>query len=400
MYEEKEKSKGKVNYKKLNELVKVSHNVLNVVYILVLFTCVYTGLRVFKELNIMKYILEIFAILSPLFIGLVIAWLFNPVVNYLSKKGVKRVISALLIYVVFIGIILLIVCSIFPILYEQIIGFIKTIPGLFNNIELFLDDILNKLEGIDGLDVSDIKENLVEQLEGMSSNLTSGLSSSIVNIIKGVVSGISSFVVGLVIGFFFLLSFENVGETIQSLIPKKFRHETSNLADTINGSLRNYVTGVLIDATIVFGICSIAFGLIGLKAPLLFAVFCAITNIIPYVGPYIGAVPAVIVAFSMSPTIGILTLVAILVIQFFEGNFLQEYIMSKTTKLHPVTIIMGLLVFGHYWGIIGMIISTPLISVIKQIWIFFDEKYDIIKDDDFEEEKNKQKKKTKVVEES
>ncbi len=401
MFEEKEtKSRGKVNYKRINELVKVSHNVLNVVYILVLFACVYIGLRVFKELNIMKYVLEIIQILSPLFIGLVIAWLFNPVVNYFRKKGVKRVIGVVIIYILFLGIIALIVGSILPILYDQIIAFIKTIPNLFKSIEAFFDNTLSKLQGIEGLDIDAIKSNIIEQLEKTSTDLTSGLSTYIVNIIKALVSGISSFVVGLVIGFFFLLSFENVGETIQSLIPKKFRKETSNLADTINGSLRNYVTGVLIDATVVFGICSIAFGLIGLKAPLLFAVFCAITNVIPYVGPYIGAVPAVIVAFSMSPTIGILTLVAILVIQFFEGNFLQEYIMSKTTKLHPVTIIMGLLVFGHYWGIIGMVISTPLISVVKQIWLFFDEKYDIIKDDDDDELATETKNtKEKLVEE-
>ena len=65
-----------------------------------------------------------------------------------------------------------------------------------------------------------------------------------------------------------------------------------------------------------------------------------------------------------------------------KGNFLQEMIMSKTTKLHPVTIISGLLIFGHFWGIIGMVISTPLMAVAKQIYFFLDEKYDFFKSDD------------------
>ena len=155
---------------------------------------------------------------------------------------------------------------------------------------------------------------------------------------------------------------------------------------------------------VVFAICSVVFSLIGLRAPVLFALFCAITNVIPYVGPYIGAVPALIVGFAISPTVGLLTLIAIVIIQFVEGNFLQAMLMSKTTKLHPVTIIMGLLIFGHYWGIIGMVLSTPIIAVLKQIYLFFDEKYDFFKndkDDDIEEDKKEHQiieRKSEVVE--
>ena len=85
-----------------------------------------------------------------------------------------------------------------------------------------------------------------------------------------------------------------------------------------------------------------------------------------------------IVGFAQSPTTGILVLVVIAVIQFLEGNFIQALIMSKTTKLHPVTIMLGLLIFGHFWGILGMLISTPIISVVKSIVLFLDEKYDIL----------------------
>jgi predicted PurR-regulated permease PerM len=80
----------------------------------------------------------------------------------------------------------------------------------------------------------------------------------------------------------------------------------------------------------------------------------------------------------MSPTIGLLTLVAIVIIQVIEGNFIQALIMSKTTKLHPVTIIIGLLVFGHYWGIIGMVLSTPIIASLKIVFNFIDKKWKIL----------------------
>jgi predicted PurR-regulated permease PerM len=100
---------------------------------------------------------------------------------------------------------------------------------------------------------------------------------------------------------------------------------------------------------------------------------------IPYAGPYIGGIPAVIVGFSQSGPIGIFTLLAIIIIQFLEGNFIQPLVMSKTTKLHPVTIMIGLLIFGHFWGIIGMFVSTPIIASLKAIFTYFDDKYDIIK---------------------
>ncbi|MFI3307929.1 MAG: AI-2E family transporter, partial [Mycoplasmatota bacterium] len=133
----------------------------------------------------------------------------------------------------------------------------------------------------------------------------------------------------------------------------------------------------------VFLISSLAFSIIGLQSPLLFGLICGITNIIPYVGPYIGGFPAAIIGLSQSVTIGILTIIAIAIIQFLEGNFLQPVILSKTTKLHPVLIIMGLLVFGYFWGILGMIVATPILATLKAIFLFFEEKYDLFT---FEEE--------------
>ena len=128
----------------------------------------------------------------------------------------------------------------------------------------------------------------------------------------------------------------------------------------------------------VFVISSICFAIAGLKAPLLFGLFCGITNVIPYAGPYIGGAPAVIVALSQSPKIGIVVLISIIVIQTLEGNLIQPLIMSKSARLHPVTVIIGLLVFGHFFGIIGMAISTPVIGACKALFLFFDEKYNIL----------------------
>ncbi len=377
MQEEKEtKVKSKINYRKINEILKLSHRVLEVFYVLLLILGVYIVIKVCQELNIWPIVLDILKILAPLFIGIVIAWLFNPIVSFLEKKKIKRVFGVIIVYVVLLGVIVLLVGSIMPILYEQIVSFAESIPNLLDSVENFMENILNRFSNIDGLNIEVVKAKVVMQLENFGEGISDTLPNQAISLAKGLISGISTIVVGLIIGFFLLISSGTVGETFTSFMPKKWRKDTAALMKTVDSSLRNYVVGVIIDAIVIFVICSIVFSLIGLRAPLLFAIFCAITNVIPYVGPYIGAVPAVIIGFSISPTVGILTVIAIAVIQFFEGNFLQEYIMSKTTKLHPVTIISGLLLFSHFWGIFGMIISTPLIAIFKQLWVFFDNKYD------------------------
>jgi len=163
-----------------------------------------------------------------------------------------------------------------------------------------------------------------------------------------------------------------------SFLPRNIQKDTKALGDEIDGSLRKFVQGTMILATLVFGVCSIGFWICGLKSPLLFGLFCGITNVIPFVGPYIGGIPAVVVGLSQGPLVGIGVFIVIVIIQFIEGNLLQPIVMSKTMKLHPVTIMLGLLICGHFWGIIGMIIATPIVAIMKIVWNYFDKKYKIL----------------------
>ena len=111
---------------------------------------------------------------------------------------------------------------------------------------------------------------------------------------------------------------------------------------------------------------------------MIFGLFCAVTNVIPYIGPYIGGAPAVIVGLSISPMTGICTLIAVVIAQLLESNFLQPLVMGKTMKLHPVTIMIGLLLFGSFFGILGMILATPIIAIIKTILLFINEKFSLM----------------------
>ncbi len=373
----KRKNNEKLDIELVNDSVNLLNKILHIMFILIGIVGIYLIIKLCQELQIKNIVLTTLKTIAPVFIGLFFAWLFDPIVKKLKEKGIRRVIGALIVYIVFILLLVLIIATILPILTNQINDFVKIIPEIYNSIKNWIENLFSNIN-IEGLDISVYQTNILAKIQEWGTNLASSLPNLTVNILRSFFSGFLAFVIGLIIGFYFLVSFDNAGDLLITLLPKKIRKEAKELTSEINSTFRRFINGALIDSTFVFIITTITFMIIGLKAPVLFGLFCGLTNIIPYAGPYIGGAPAVIVGFSQSPLTGIFTLVAIAIIQFIEGNFLQPMIMSKTTKLHPVTIITGLLIFGHFFGIIGMAISTPLIGACKAIFIFLNEKHNFI----------------------
>lgn len=371
------KKNDELNIEKINDSVSLLNKILRIMFVLIIIIGVYLGIKLIQELKIKDIIIDVLKIIAPVFIGLFVAWLFDPLVKKMQRKGIKRGIGAIIVYIVFISLLIILIAAIIPILTEQINDFVKTIPSIFTIITDWLKDITKGIN-IEGIDINNFTTEVTNKLGSFATSLAQSLPNLTVNFLKSFFSGILTFVIGLIIGFYFLIGFDNAGELIITLFPKNIQKDTRELTNEVNNSFRRFVEGALLDATFVFIITSIAFAIVGLKAPLLFGLFCGVTNVIPYAGPYIGGAPAVIVGFSQGPLTGVLTLLSVVVIQFLEGNFLQPVIMSKTTKLHPVTIITGLLIFGHFFGIIGMVISTPIIAAVKSIFMFFNEKYEII----------------------
>ncbi len=371
--------KKEINYSKLNDLISLSHNILKILFVLLIIVGLYAIIMLIKEVKILPFLFSIFKIIAPLFVGVFIAWLFDPIVTKLNKKGVRRIIGTILCYVVFLGIIFLIMYAIIPLLSEQINDFVSTtIPSLYETSKNWIDSILSNVNNVEGFDAIAMRNEIFKKLELAATNLANSLPDILVVSLKTIFSWLGVFGIGLIIGFYLLLDFDDNIDTLYTLIPKKYRSETKRCLSAVNKPLKRFVNGALLDCTVVFVITAIGFSFIGLKAPLLFALFCALTNVIPYAGPYIGGAPAVFVGLTQSTPIGIAILIFIIIVQMVEGNFFQPLIMSKTTKLSPVTIMLGLLIFGHFFGILGMIISTPLIGAIKELVNFFDEKYDFL----------------------
>ncbi len=369
----------KVNIKKLNDVIALSSNILKVLFVLLVIVGIYSVTLIFKEWKILSFMLLLSKILSPFFIGLIIAWLLDPCVKFLNKRGISRFLGTVLVYLVLLILIYLTVTSIFPLLLSQLNDFVTTLPSIFDEITVWANNFVDRFKDISIIDVATVKADIVASINTFLASLTTDIPKMMVALVGGLFSTVGIFAIGLIIGFYLLFDFNNVSRVFLALLPKKARKDVRSLFIEINGSLFNYIKGTIFVSIIIFIFSSLTFTVVGLKAPLLFGLICGVTNIIPYVGPYIGAIPAVAVSFTQGVPTGIITIVSILVIQFVEGNFVQPLVMSKTMKLHPVTIMIGLLIFGYFFGVLGMIIATPLVAAIKTLIIYVRNKYKILR---------------------
>ena len=373
------KNKDQLDVRNLNEVINLGKSILRIVFILTILALIVLATYLLKEWHILKFVKTILLVLSPFFIGLITAWLLDPVVSWLKKKGVNRVLGTIVVYLVLLGGIFFIINMMIPILSDQINEFVSSIPSILNDVKDFVSDMFDRLSHALDFDLKSTENQIFKSLEEFGVNLATKLPDMVMNVLRSTISGGASVVIGLMLGFYMLFDFNNIQKHLLNLVPLKYRDDVHSLGNKLNESLRDFVQGTLLIMLIVFVAQSLGLTIAGLKAPLLFGLFCAITNVIPYIGPYIGGIPAVIVGFSQSPLIGIFCLVTIVIVQLVESNFLQPIVMGKTMKLHPVTIMVSLLIFEHFFGIIGMILATPIVACLKVLITFINSKIDFLK---------------------
>lgn len=325
-----------MNEKKLKEIV-----LFLLAIILIVFIVRYT--------KILSFVKKILIILIPVFIGFVYAWLLNPLIKKLDKKNKRGIISVL----VFLGVILIIGVFLYfliPVFYQEIAELIEILPELFGKIE----------DKINNMGFKDCLDNIL-------TFLVNNVPLYLVNFVKSLFKYLGVIGIGLILGLYISIDYEKIVKKIYDIVPKKHKCVVINLSQEVSEEVRKCVNGTLFVAFCVFVMDSLCFWLIGLDAPLLFGALCGLTDLIPYIGPYIGGIAAVCVGFTESKLVGILTIILCVVVQSIENYVLQPIVMSKSIKISPVLIIIGLLVFGNLFGVVGMILATPCVAIIKVI---------------------------------
>lgn len=360
----------------INESLIVGKKILNLVYIVLILLLVIGGIYICREMKIFDLLWSIIDILSPLFIGFVIAWIFSPLVTKMERKSIPRVGAALIVYAGIILVLAIFISLFLPVLFNQIAEFVAYLPSVVSSITEFVNEFLDNL-ALSGMNVSSINESINASLNEFSGSLTSSLPENAINLASSFFSGIIDFCFSLILGLYILIDFDRIKNTMIKFIPIKHQMETQKLMSNIGYEVRKTVNGIVLIASMVFVCDTIGFAIIGLEASLLIGLFCGMTDLIPYIGPYIGGGVAVIIGFSQGPIIGFGVLIIALLVQAIENYILQPVVMSKATNIHPIIIMISLLVFGYFFGIVGMILSTPILCIIKVVYNHFNDKYKV-----------------------
>jgi len=301
-------------------------------------------------------------VLTPFFIAMIISYVLNPIVSLLNKRHVPRMIAVLIIYAVFIVSLVVILMNIIPIMVKQVNELNQHIPDLTMKAQ-------NLMHSIN--DARFVPESVQKGINNALIKFEGLISQTVSDYINGIGSTINALFLAFIIpflAFYILKDYKLMEKSFIKFTPQKYREKLIKLMTDIDLALGSYVRGQVIVCVIIGLMAYVGFWLIGLKKyALLLAVVVAFTNVIPYLGPYLGAVPALIVASTISWKMMIYVFIVNTVVQTLESNFISPQVVGRTLKMHPLTVILALLVGGEAAGIIGLILAVPFFAVLKVI---------------------------------
>ena len=373
----KEKNKEKIDYEGLNSIIHSGKIVLKFLTITLIFGLIIAFFIILEKMEFLKILITLLSLLVPLFVGWTLAWLIEPLIKLLERKNIKRTFGTIIVYLLFIIVMVLLIVLVVPEFINQLKELISQLPNYLSKVKNFISNLFNKFD-TDALDITSIQNDINGQLEKYVTEFTSNGLSGIVSVVTSILSSGLTVGLSLIIAFYFSLSFDKMARKVNNTLPKSHRNEIINILGQIGDMTRRYVNGTLFSSLIVTIFTFIGLLISGVSSPLLFAIFCGVTNIIPYFGPYIGGIPTIIVGFSISPLCGVVCLVTILLVQLIEGNIINPIIVGKATDIHPITIIIGLIVFEYFFGILGMVLATPIMGAVKILFKYFNEKYHLV----------------------
>ena len=332
-----------------------------------------------------------FAVLTPLIAGFAIAYVLNPIMMFIEDrillkliksnklfsveskrtKLVFRFISVFISIIIFLAMIYSLIIMIVPQIISNIQNIIDRIPSYFLNLNDYYNEILSKYPKIESLmnhylvDMSTwISDKVIPNLEIWISAASGSIFSSIVTIFKSLLN----FIIGIIISIYLMIDKEKFQAQSKKIIYAFAKEEhANNLINNIryaNKIFGGFFTGKVVDSIIIGVICYICMLILRLPYAALISVVVGVTNIIPYFGPFIGAIPCGFILLLVSPKSCLVFLIFILVLQQFDGNILGPKIIGDSTGLNSFWVIFAITIFSGFFGLVGMFLGVPLFAVI------------------------------------
>lgn len=349
-----------------------------------------------------SFIGTILDVLQPFIIGMFIAYIINPMTKFINYKilmpiclgkfkGVRKIISILLSYLIVISVISTVMFYIIP----QIVDTLKQITSFINTAQTGYTSLMEKLESFASkhpdIDLSPVM-NTIDKIPGMLAEfITDALPTVLPKIFSTSISFISSIlniIIALIVSVYMLIDksrlINNSKRVVYALLGEKrgdsFLYEVSKCNDIFG----NFIVGKTIDSLIIGFLCWVLMNIAGLPYALVISVIVGITNMIPYFGPFIGAVPGILLLVIVDFSYGIVFAILIIVLQQFDGLYLGPKILGESTGLRPLWIIFAITFGGFVAGPLGMFLGVPVVAVITYILDKFFAKKIISKNIEFE----------------
>lgn len=330
------------------------------------------------SLNAVSYLLTIF---QPFIIGFVIAYLLNFILKFYEKKIFKhgafkslkksaiRKIAILCSYLTAGLILYMFVQFVLPQLLESVSGLINDLPRYVKEFTAMIEKNIYSLNINDGF-ITFISEKLTEFVNWLMQFLTN-LLPLVGNALFTFASSIWNVIIGLIISVYFLLEKERFLAINKKLVTALFNEKTSSLIIKLtkrtNFMFSKFISGQILDSAIIGVLIFIVLSIFKMPYVLFLSVLMGCTNVIPFFGPFIGAIPSAIIVLFTAPSQFLLFIVIILIIQQMDGNLIGPKILGDSIGVSPFWIIFSILTFGKLFGFIGMVVAVPLFGVIYSV---------------------------------
>jgi predicted PurR-regulated permease PerM len=317
------------------------------------------------------------SIFPPLILATVIVYLLNPLVTRFERRGLGRGWGTLVTYVVFFAGVWLSVRFLAPVVSRQVGAFVASVPDLLQR----AGDQVQVLATRANLSMK--VEDLVSQLQANRAEAFSFFG-RIVSFTGGVIHVAVVLILGPVLAFYLLMDLPKLKRGVVAAIPTRRRDEVLLVGNQLTTSVGGFFRGQLLVALFVGLASMLALYIVGLPYWALVGVICGVFNLVPLIGPFIGAVPAVFIAFTTTTTgpgvlihpepgwpLAIASCLALLVVQQIDNHIISPNVVARTVKLHPVTVMLSLLVGGTLMGLWGMLFAVPTVAAVKIVIMHF-----------------------------
>ena len=310
------------------------------------------------------------------FIAYMLTPLCNKIENKLSKKCKKhsKILSIAITEIAFITLLIIIMITVIPQSIKSIANIIEIAPTTWATFQATVQNMSGKDSFISSLIGGDIKEFNEIVLNFINNTVIPNMDSIITNVVGQVTNfgkTILNMIIGIIISIFVLNNRKTFAKhtkiIIRSLLNENIYNALMDEIKIANKMFSGFFIGKIIDSLIIGVICFISLIIMRMPYSVLVSVIVAITNMIPIVGPFIGAIPGTIIIFSASPIKSLYFIIFIIILQQIDGHIIGPKCIGSATGLSTFWVLFAILFFGGLWGIVGMLIGVPLLAVIFDI---------------------------------